>query len=367
MSREEGALVEKITTLGVPLTPDRALLSELTDSVLRSGRYSNSGTLNAQLEAHLAALLHVPEAMTASSGTAALTLALLALDLPPGAEVITTPLTFPATTQAIEAAGLRPVFAAVDPQTLTLDPSALASAITPRTGAVLAVHLFGVLCDPEIDRLPGGIPVVYDAAHAFDIGDTGRQVAARGTLSAFSLHATKLLHTGEGGLVVTGDAGCAERVRRRRNFGLVDDVAVDQGLNAKLSEFAAAVGLAVLPGVPREVEIRERHRAQYRALIAASDRVGEHASGHDAALLFQPVRCAPDDQGALLSDLASVGIVGRRFPALTDPRSRFRDVPLVGTTAAALETLASSVIALPLHSSLPSDYFERIAEIFGGR
>jgi dTDP-4-amino-4,6-dideoxygalactose transaminase len=351
------------TTLGVPLAPDERLLARLTARIVASGQYTNSGRTNAEFEAALAAVLGTPSALTAASGTSALTLALLALDLPRDAEVITTPLTFPATVQAIEAAGLRPVFAAVDPGTLTLDPAAVASAITAHTGAILGVHLFGVACDPALDDAAAGLPVVYDAAHALGTGPLGRRIAARGTLTAYSLHATKLLHTGEGGAVVTGDARLAERVRRARNFSLDGGVPVGRGVNGKLPELSAALGLAVLPRLHEEEGARHEHRARYRALLEASGRVTEHAPGHPAALLFQAVRCDPADQGALLDDFARRGIAGRRFPALTDARSRYRDVRLIGTTADELARLAASCLALPLHSSLPAGHFDAVAEV----
>ena len=363
MSRSDVTSGERATTLGVPVAPDASLLAELTARILASGHYTNTARTVVEFETAVADVLGAPVALATSSGTAALTLALLALDLPPEAEVITTPLTFPATVQAIEAAGLRPVFAAVDPQTLTLDPTAVAAAVTSRTGAILPVHLFGVACDPALDEAADGIPVVYDAAHAFDTGALGHRIAHSGTLTAYSLHATKLLHTGEGGLVITGDAALAARVRRARNFGLDDGVPLIRGLNGKLPELSAALGLAVLPRLQAEEVARRAHRSSYDTLVAASSRVQEHAPGHPRALLFQPVRCDPADQRALLADFARHGIVGRRFPALTDSRSRYRDVRLIGTTHDALESLAASRIALPLHSSLPPQHFDAVAQV----
>lgn len=352
-------------TLGQPLAPDRAVLDGLLDQIAAASRWSNDGPVVRLLETTLAGDLGWAQVVATASGTTALTLALLALDLPPGAEVITTPLTFAATAQAIEAAGLVPVFAGVDAGTLTLDPAAVRSAIGPRTGAVLPVHLFGVAADPALDALGAemGLPVVYDAAHAYAFP----AIAGRGAATAYSLHATKLLHTGEGGLVATDDAGLGARARTARNFGLRDGDVVRAGTNGKLPELSAALGLAIRPRLGEEIAGRQRLRLAYARALAAGSHCRPHAPGHARALVMEAVRCAPSDQHRLLDDLADRGAIGRRFPALSDPGQRYDSVRLVGAAAADMALLARSVVALPLHGRVTEADAAAICEVLARR
>lgn len=350
-------------TLGLPIQPDDAVLQQLVASVVFSRRFTNGGPLAHELEGTVATDLARPWARVTSSGTSALTVALLALDLPPGSEVVTTPLTFIATALAIEAAGLRPRFAAADADTLTLDPDAVAHAIGPRTSALLPVHLFGVPVSRELDEIASraGIPVVYDAAHAFGDGEPALALAARGTASCYSLHATKLLTTGEGGAVVGSDPDLAVRVESARNFGLrADGLPVGGGTNAKLPELAAALGLATHRNLPREIAARRRLRAGYDEVVGASGRVRAHGAPEDDALTFYAVRCEPGDQGVLLQRLAEVGVVARAFPALCSPGTRYEDEPVVGADVSSVVRLAGSVIALPFHSGVDAAAVARI-------
>lgn len=349
------------TTLGQPLPPDRLILDELIDRIIASGRWSNDGPLVRELETRLAADLGWTSIAAASSGTAALTVALLALDLPPGSEVITSPLTFPATVQAIETAGQVPVFAGVDPDTLCLDPESVHAAIGPRTAAILPVHLFGVAADPKLDDIgvQAGLPVVYDAAHAYDFPP----ITGRGDATAYSLHATKLLHTGEGGLVATDDAVLADSLRQVRTFGLQGGVVAGRGTNAKMSEHTAALGLAVIPQVPSEVEARQRLRDAYEIALAGSSRYRVHASGRSRALVMEFVRCDPQDQQHLLHDLASKGVIGRSFPALCASGHRYVDVPLVGADRGDVVDLARSGVAIPLHGRVTDAALDAITAV----
>lgn len=350
-------------TLGVPTHANPAELQRLMRQVLSRGRLTNGGPLVGQLEAMISHDLSRPWARATSSGTSALTVALLALDLPEGSEVVTTPLTFVATTLAIEAAGLRPRFAAVDSQTLTLDPDAVASAIGPRTSALLPVHFFGLPASPDLDEIGSraGLPVVYDAAHAFGDGEPARALAARGSASCYSLHATKLLTTGEGGVVVGSDPDLASRVEAARNFGLrADGLPVGPGTNAKLPELSAALGLVTHARLAEEASARRLLRSQYDAVLAASGRVRAHGAPEHDALTFYAVRCDPQDQSDLLDALAGVGIVARAFPALCSPGARYANVSVVGGDARSVHRLASSVIALPFHSGVDAAAVARI-------
>ena len=239
-----------LVLFGAPMLPDPARLAALTAEALAVGWLSNGGALHARLERALSAQQAARDlASLTSSGTMALTLALMLGGLPAGAEVITTPLTFAATAQAIAGLGLVPVFADVEPETLTLCPRAVERAITPRTAAILPVHFLGVPSDvAALAAIAArhGLWLVHDAAHAFGVTLDGLPIGHFGDASGFSLHATKLLNTAEGGFVVTRSARTRD-LRRMRNFGIEQGRAVGPGLNGKMSELHAAMGLALLP------------------------------------------------------------------------------------------------------------------------
>ncbi|PPF43920.1 hypothetical protein C5B85_12305 [Pseudoclavibacter sp. AY1F1] len=347
-------------TLGQPLTPDSQLFAELAAGIWDRHRWTNDGPLVRELEQGLGKQLGWRHAVATSSGTTALTTALLALDLTPGGEVITTPLTFRATSLAIEAAGLKPVFAAVDETTLCLHPDAVEEAIGPRTVAVLPVHLFGLAADPALDALGESrdLPIVYDAAHAFGFDD----ITHRGSLTAYSLHATKILHTGEGGLVASESPELAEKVRIARNFGLGGAAESGGGGNAKLPELSAAVGLAQFTRLGSELDARRALRAAYEARTDASQRVRRHAPGRRRGLVTEVLRCDPTEQAELLQRLASGGIIARGFPALCADGQRYSQTPLFGAGRAEMSALADSVIALPFHSRVQTGDLERFSD-----
>lgn len=348
-------------TLGQPLAPDADHFATLARGIWERARWSNGGPLVAELERRIEQAEGWRHAVATASGTSALITALLALGLPRGGEVITSPLTFRATVLAIEAAGLTPVFAATDPDTLTLDPSAVGLAIGPSTVAILPVHLFGVPADPALDALGAehALPVVYDAAHAYGFFD----VVGRGALTAYSLHATKLLHTGEGGFIATQDDRLDQRLRQAVNFGIDGDNDAHPGINGKLSELAAAVGLATFPRVAAEVAAREKLRAAYRSAAEAGSRVRPHAPTHARALVMEVVRCDPADQSRIIRELAARDVVARAFPALCGEGQRYADVPVVGSTGREADELSRSAIALPFHGRVGAGHVDAISEV----
>lgn len=346
-----------IVTFGAPMLPDPARLKGLVDQVLASGWLSNGGPLHLQLEQALAEhqLAGDVVALT-SSGTMALMLALGLGNLPTGAEVITTPLTFAATAQAIAWSGLTPVFADVDPITLNLCPQAVKAAITPRTAAILPVHFLGVPCDvsslADIARSQG-LWLVYDAAHAFGVTVQDQPIGHFGDCSAFSLHATKVLNTGEGGFVVTRSEHARE-LRRLRNFGLDQGVPATRGLNGKMSELHAAMGLALLPDLPAEIEARKALRHTFDTELDGVPGLHIHRAptGSSASLGYYALRLAPSSRAALHVLLAENGILARdHFPLLCGPDTFWRGSVIVtkdGSAPVAPE-VGPEILCLPLH------------------
>ncbi|MEL7210559.1 MAG: aminotransferase class I/II-fold pyridoxal phosphate-dependent enzyme, partial [Actinomycetota bacterium] len=199
------------------------------------------------------------------NGTVAIMLALEAL-VPARGEVIIPSFTFAATANAVAWAGFEPVFADIDPETMTLDPDAVAEVIGPQTVAVMGVHPFGGLCDIEgLDRLATehGLIVLYDSAQAVGVRRNGRPVGHFGAGESFSLHTTKVLPVGEGGVVTSRDPEAADRIRQTRNFGLGSTKAVN-GLNGKITEFSALLGLRALEVLDQHLAVRRRAAAEMK-------------------------------------------------------------------------------------------------------
>ena len=230
-----------------------------------TSRFSNYGPLHEALRANVQSTLSADRVSLFSSATAALVTVLRALDV--SGEVITTPFTFAATPHAITWAGATPVFADIDRDALTLDPARVEAAITPRTTAIVAVHIYGMPCDVaalEDIAARHRLKLVFDAAHAFGTRISDVPIHRWGDATVYSTHASKLFHTGEGGVLVCRDEGVAHRAERLQNFGLdADGVPNEAGVNSKLSEIQAALGLSVLPHVAAERVARQRLAQRY--------------------------------------------------------------------------------------------------------
>lgn len=359
---------------GAPMLPDPALLAALTAEALAAGWLTNGGALHLRLEQALTAREAAGDVVSlVSSGTMALMLALGLGRLPAGAEVITTPLSFAATAQAIAWSGLRPVFADVEAETLTLCPRAVEAAITPRTAAILPVHFLGVPCD--VHAMAGiarrhGLWLVHDAAHAFGVGFDGRPIGHFGDASAFSLHATKLLHTCEGGFIVTrGDR--APELRRMRNFGLERGLPSGPGLNGKLSELHAAMGLALLPALETEIAARRALRRAYDAALAGLPGLRWHGTraGASESLGHYALRLPPALREALHMALAGAGILARGpFPLLTGQGSPWAGARIVTAEGGppAAPVVGPEILCLPFHGRVSAADVARIAAVTSG-
>ena len=239
---------------------------------IRSG-WLTTGPRAAELEEKLADYLEAKHVLAVSSGTAALHLSLVALGVGPGDEVITSPITWPATANVIVHCGATPVFADVRDSDLNLDPARAAEAVTERTKAIIPVHLAGQPCDLEpLWKL--GVPVVEDAAHALESSYQGRKLGGLSDATCFSLYATKNLAAGEGGLVSTNRDDLAAAIKdlrlMRRADGSLYDIAVP-GYKANLPDVLAAIALAQFGKLDRHRTIRERHVAAYDEAISDLD------------------------------------------------------------------------------------------------
>ncbi len=239
--------------------------------VLRSGQLSLGPRVPA-FEQAFAARLGVAHACAVSSGTAGLHLALRAAGVRDGDEVVTSPFSFVASANAAIFERARPVFADIDPRTLNLDPQAAAAAITPRTTALLPVHIFGYPADlPAFERM--GLPIVEDACEALGaVHGDGTPVGGRGHPAVFGFYANKQLTTGEGGMVTTADPAVKARIDSERNQGRAPDMGwLDHdrlGFNYRLSDVASAIGLAQLERLDGMLAGRAGAAARYREALA---------------------------------------------------------------------------------------------------
>jgi dTDP-4-amino-4,6-dideoxygalactose transaminase len=239
---------------------------------LRSG-WLTTGPRTAELEERFRAYLGARHVLAVSSGTAALHLSLLALGVGPGDEVITSPITWPATANVVVHAGATPVFADVRDSDLNIDPERAAELVSERTKAIVPVHLAGAPCDMDaIHAL--GLPVVEDAAHAVETAYRGRKIGALSDATCFSLYATKNVAAGEGGLIATEREDVAEAIENlrlmRRGHGSLYDISVP-GYKANLSDVLATIALCQLDKLEKHREIRERHFRLYDEGIADLD------------------------------------------------------------------------------------------------
>ena len=249
--------------------PSLAPLDELIpylESIWSNGILTHNGPLVQRFEHELAEYLGVPDVICVSNGSTALQLALRSLDL--SGEVITTPFTFIATANIIAWERCTPVFVDIHPDTWNIDPEKIEASITPRSTAILAVHVFSAPCDAtritEIARTHN-LKLIFDAAHAMAVKYNDRSILEYGDVSTVSFHATKLLNTAEGGACVTSNIELAKRLRRMRFFGFDEDKeVVDIGMNAKMTEISAALGLANLKYLDQVRENRKRKYLLYQ-------------------------------------------------------------------------------------------------------
>lgn len=232
---------------------------------------TNMGPLASEFELKLKDYLNVKHLLFVTNGTIALQMAIKALDLK--GEIITTPFSFVATTSSIVWEGCTPVFVDIDSNSLNIDSSKIEEAITEKTSAILATHVYGNPCDVqaiEIIAKKYNLKVIYDGAHAFGVKIAGKSIFDYGDISTCSLHATKLFHSGEGGLVVTKDPGILKKLAHIRNFGFNGPEAFSGiGINGKNSEFHAALGLTNFPYLKEIIEKRKLIKERYDSRLSS--------------------------------------------------------------------------------------------------
>ena len=330
---------------------------------------TNNGPVLRRFTEKLQAYVGRPNVCLFTNGTLALQIALQGMELT--GEVITTPFTFVATTHALVANNLRPVFVDIEPEYFTLDPNKVEAAITPATSAILAVHVYGYPCDLEaladIARRHN-LRLIYDAAHAFGVQVDGRSIAQFGDCSMFSFHATKLFHSIEGGMLVFRDESLKFTFDHLKNFGFQGELEVLMpGTNAKMSEIQALMGLQVLDRMDGLIAERAHIYDMYAHRLARIPGLRLPPKTPDTVdynYAYLPVTVEADefgmDRDALFARLREFNIFARRYfyPLVCD-FAPYRSLPVQAPLSVARH-VASRVMTLPIYNGLTEDEVDRI-------
>ena len=260
---------EKPIYVTEPFLPPLEEFHEFLEDIWKSKWLTNNGKYHKLLEKALCEYLGVKYVSLFSNGTLALVTALQVLRIT--GEVITTPFSFVATTHSLWWNNTKPVFVDIEPHTFTLDAGKIETAITPKTTAILPVHVYGNPCNlEEIQRIADtyGLKLIYDAAHTFGVKIKGTSIANFGDLSILSFHATKIFNTFEGGAIVCHDEKTKKRIDFLKNFGFANETTVvEPGINAKMNEFQAALGVLQLKHIGSSIEKNRKLTLIYRQVL----------------------------------------------------------------------------------------------------
>jgi len=365
----EDVQTKKTIFVAQPYLPPLDEFIPYLESIWASKVLTNGGPFHQQLEQALCEYLGVEHLALFTNGTIALITALQTLRIT--GEVITTPYSFVATAHSLLWNGIKPVFVDIDAGTFNLDPARIEAAITPQTTAIMPVHCYGRPCDVEgIQKIADNynLKVIYDAAHAFGVRDAGGSILRHGDLSVMSFHATKVYTTFEGGAIVCPDEKTKVRIDQLKNFGHVGEVnVVAPGINGKMSEFGAALGLLQLKHVDAAIKRRRELDAAYRAKLASvrGIRCSIGAAGIVENYGYFPILVEPAfplSRDALYQKLKSNGVHPRRyFYPLISAFPMYRGLPsaLPGNLPVANE-VAQKILCLPLYPALEDAQVEMI-------
>lgn len=361
---------KKVITVTSPLLPDLDEFNEMLKDIWNRKWITNNGHYHQELEKALCEYLKVPYISLFTNGTLPLITALQALRIT--GEVITTPYSFVATTHSLWWNGIKPVFVDIDPATGNIDPDKIEAAITPKTTAIMPVHVYGKPCDVKrIQEIADkyGLKVIYDAAHAFGVEVNGESILKAGDMSTLSFHATKVYNTIEGGALVMHDEQTKKRIDYLKNFGFAGETeVVAPGINSKMDEMRSAYGLLNLRQVDKAIEARHQVAVKYREALRDVPGITffDDMPGVKHNYSYFPIFVNTDQYGMTRDELyfkmKEHGVLGRRyFYPLISTFSTYR-----GLESATRENLpnaykmADEVICLPMHHALSEEDIERI-------
>lgn len=355
-----------------PVLPDLKEFMEYLEKIWASKILTNNGQFHQLLEKEMAEYLGVKHISLFSNATLALITAMQSLRIT--GEVITTPFSFVATTHALWWNGIKPVFCDIEDKFFNIDPQKIEAAITPKTTAILPVHVYGNPCNiSAIQSIAEtyGLKVIYDAAHAFGVKINGNSVLNHGDLSILSFHATKVFNTIEGGAIISPDEKTKKRIDYLKNFGFADEVTVvSPGINAKMNELQSAYGLLQLKSIDASIEKRKLIAIKYRELLRSIPGISvledveniRHNYSYFPILIKKEFHQTRDD---VYNNLKKHNIFSRRyfyplissFPAYRGlDSSQHSNLPIANS-------IANQVLCLPIYPDLELDEVTNIVNI----
>jgi dTDP-4-amino-4,6-dideoxygalactose transaminase len=356
-----------------PFLPPLDEFYEYLKDIWESRQLTNKGPYHELFEKKLAEYLNVKYVSLFSNGTLALISALQTLRIT--GEVITTPFSFVATTHALNWNGIKPVFCDIDPMTYNLDPQKIEAAITPKTTAILPVHVYGNPCDiAAIQEIAGtyGLKVIYDACHAFSVTINGNSVLNFGDLSVLSFHATKVFTTFEGGAIICHDATTKKRIDFLKNFGFAGETTVvAPGINAKMNEFQAALGILQLKYIDQSIQKRKEIANYYRQNLRGLPGISFFEDNPDVRHNYQYFPIVIDrasfgkTRDEVYNALKERNIFSRRYfyPLISQfPTYKGLESARISNLPVA-EEITQKILCLPIYADLEINQVEEICEI----
>ena len=366
-------MIDKPIYVTSPLLPSLEDFTFLLKEIWESKMLTNNGNFHQKLEEDLAKYLKVPYLSLFTNGTLPLITALQAMRIT--GEVITTPFSFVATTHSLWWNGIKPVFVDIEPETCNLDPSKIEAAITPRTTAIMPVHVYGKPCKTkEIQEIANkyGLKVIYDAAHAFGVEINGESILNFGDMATLSFHATKVYNTLEGGALVVHDEQTKKRIDYLKNFGFASETeVVAPGINSKVDEVRAAYGLLNLKQVDHAINSRRKVAIRYRDELQGVKGITffNDIPGVRHNYSYFPIFINAEEYGMTRDELyfkmKEHNVFGRRyFYPLISTFSTYRGLDSANPDNLPVATqMSNNVICLPMHHALSENEVEYILQI----
>ena len=366
-------MIDKPIYVTSPLLPSLEDFTFLLKEIWESKMLTNNGNFHQKLEEELAKYLKVPYLSLFTNGTLPLITALQAMRIT--GEVITTPFSFVATTHSLWWNGIKPVFVDIEPETCNLDPSKIEAAITPRTTAIMPVHVYGKPCKTkEIQEIANkyGLKVIYDAAHAFGVEINGESILNFGDMATLSFHATKVYNTLEGGALVVHDEQTKKRIDYLKNFGFASETeVVAPGINSKVDEVRAAYGLLNLKQVDHAINSRRKVAIRYRDELQGVKGITffNDIPGVRHNYSYFPIFINAEEYGMTRDELyfkmKEHNVFGRRyFYPLISTFSTYRVLDSANPDNLPIATqMSNNVICLPMHHALSENEVEYILQI----
>ena len=354
-----------------PLLPDIADVEKEIAEIWDSQWLTNMGSKHNELETKLQDVLKVPNVSLFNNGTIALLVAIKALDLPYGSEVITTPFTFAATPHCISWNGLKVVFCDIEPETMTIDADKIENLITSKTSAIVAVHVYGFPCNvKKIDAIAKkhNLKVIYDAAHAFSTEIDGQGIGTFGDITMFSFHATKLFNSVEGGCLTYNDPDLVKKIYNLRNFGIRSQELVEEvGINGKMNEIQAAIGLLNLKLFRDEQQRRSAIKRIYDENIGKIKgiRIPQMPADTTDSYQYYPIVIEDDyplPRDEVYNKFKEINILTRKYfyPACHDYECYKNDLAVKLSHLTVTDDLKYKVLCLPFYGSLEKEIAEFI-------